>query len=785
MDPKTLELLEYKKVVEMAAREASTEPGMARISSYLPSTVNEARARQALAREIMEVLVKVPAPSLGRVRDVSGQVMRAGRHMPLTPADLRAVLDLLEALDILSRWLKDNASDYPGLSGVRNRIPDLSGLSRRLSSVVDEAGEIRDAASPALQSIRRSIREYQDRIRRRAEELARRRDIAPLLQDPIVTTRSGRYVLPVKQEYASKVPGIVHDESASGQTLFIEPAELVEMGNNLRRLELKERDEIERILLECSDAIGAREDDILAGQDGLASFDAALAAARLCYRWKGVFPKIVDEHVIDLKRAWHPLLKGTPVPMDLCLDESGVRTVIITGPNMGGKTVALKTCGLLTALALAGFPCPCSPETRIGAIDDVLCDIGDEQSIEENLSTFSAHISNVVRIIEKASPGKLVLIDELCAGTDPKEGAALALAILNKLHSLGALIMITSHYAEMKVLAHDSPAMENASVEWDAVRMVPTYRLVVGRPGRSNAFPVARKLGLDERIIQDARSRMSEEFVKLEDVIGNMERATQSLREQEERATVERAHAERLRLEYERKLKELEDARRKVLEEARREASAIVARARVQFEAALKEAKALTRERGSASEFADKISSIRKSLSASDFEIRKDSVPAGVKLSPDKIVPGLEVMVKGFETPGVVVEHPSGDSKVLVRIGSFTMRVPVEDVYESAELKKAESVPAQGIFGTGSRVPLEIDLRGMTGEEAILSLDKYLDDAFLAGLPQVRIIHGKGTGALRKAVLSYLEQNNKYIAGYRPGEPSEGGTGVTVAKIRT
>jgi DNA mismatch repair protein MutS2 len=476
--------------------------------------------------------------------------------------------------------------------------------------------------------------------------------------------------------------------------------------------------------------------------------------------------------------------------MDISLEEGAVRTVVITGPNMGGKTVALKTCGLLSAMALAGLPCPCREETVVGDLEDVLCDIGDEQSIEESLSTFSAHISNVVKILREAGPGKLILIDELGAGTDPQEGSALALAILKRLNLSGALSVITSHFSELKLAAQENPGMENASVEWDAVNLIPTYRLVIGRPGRSNAFLVARRLGLDQAVLDEARAGMSEEMTRLDDIIQGMEAASQRSREEEDRAQQERWAAENLRSEYEEKVRALDSARKQVLNEARREAGAIIARARVELEKAVKEFREVDRRDRAA--YAESVSRIRGSIRAAGEELQpEETLDEGVPLPADEALPGATVGVAGFQGRAIVVEGPDSGGSVMVRIGALLMRADLSELRrarqpgEGRDKAAGSDKPGETAISLlkARDVPYELDLRGMTRDEAFAAIDKYLDDALLASLPQVRIIHGKGTGALRKAVGEYLRQH-PCIEEFRLGETGEGGAGVTVAKLK-
>ncbi len=789
MHSKALEVLEFGKIKEMLAREASTSLGRGMSMSLQPCDPDSAKDMQKLGREILDVLSRTTAPSLYAASDVRPRVHRAGQGVVLTGQDLREILNVLLAMDSLSRWLEHVEGQYPALYAMRGKVPRLPSLRTRLDATIDEDGLVRDSASPKLSSIRRSLKEYQDRLRRRAEEIARHRDISQYLQEAIVTVRNGRLVLPVKQEFAARIPGLVHDQSSSGQTLFLEPVEILEMGNQLRRLELQERDEVERILAEVSGLVGESSDALTKGVTALAEFDLGLAKARLALKWKGSFPDIVHGPRLHLREAWHPLLKGLPVPMNIDLSLDGVRTVVITGPNMGGKTVALKTCGLLSAMALAGMPCPCRGDTAIGAISDVLLDIGDQQSIEESLSTFSAHISNVKMILDNAGPGKLVLVDELGAGTDPLEGAALGLAILRRLNDSGALSVITSHFTELKLAAETNPGMQNASVEWDSVNLKPTYRLITGRPGRSNAFLVAKRLGLDPLILEEAKSNMSQEILQLEDVIADLEESSQKAREEALIAARERQLAESLKTQYESRLKSQERARKETLNEAKQEAAAIVSRARVEFEKAVREFR--DKERLSGKELTARVQEMREKFrSVSQDLVPETAAPlSGEPLRPEDAVPGTMVYVAGFQDAATILEAPgSGDPAVLVRIGALSLRAPIENLRIAANVSSDRREPRPSASSIAMEkaqsVSAEVDLRGMTSDEAFLTLDKYLDDAILAGLSQVRVIHGKGTGALRRAVTEYLK-GHRCVAESRLGEVSQGGSGVTVARLRS
>ncbi|MBE3520254.1 MAG: endonuclease MutS2 [Firmicutes bacterium] len=797
MNRKALEILDFYEIQKLLAQETVTPMGRDLVMSAYPCTAREARARQCPVLEVRKASASAPAPSLSGIGDPRPALVKMDAGGVLSSGDLSLMLRVFSVMDSVRSWLSHlDAGEYPELHSLGQKVPPVKGIVELLNRIVTPDGEIKDSASDLLRKIRREIRKHLDEMRARVESLCKSPEIAPYLQEPVVSLRSGRYVLPVKREYAARIPGVIHDQSGSGQTVFIEPLVIVEMWNELRKLELSERDEIERILREATSAIravpGLRNAVVALGE-----LDFALARASLMDKWRGVLPELTDRHDIVLRKARHPLLRGNAVPLDVALEESGraPRTLVITGPNMGGKTVALKTIGLLTALALSGFPIPAAEGTVVGDFSDILVDIGDEQSIQENLSTFSAHIKNIIAILREAGPGKLVLIDELGAGTDPKEGAALGLAILRRLHNSGALVVVSTHYSEIKTLAYETPGMENACMEWDSVNMVPTYRLVVGRPGRSNGLDVALKIGLLPEIVREARDLMPRDLVRLEDMVREMEEKNREVERELLKLREEASRYEKLRIEMETMVRATENEKKEILAAARREAREIVRRAAVETEKLVKEIRKASRARhreGLIAAVREGLDALRRSV---DEETPGASEPGFIPVPPEKIAPGTPVRVRGFTEPGRVLETPDEDGTVRVQVGSVAVRVKVGDlavVFEPGEKTPAEAesqrlrekISLPNVAAKKAvQIRSEIDLRGIRASEALELLDKYLDDAYLAGLRTARIIHGKGTGALRKAVVDFL-QNHPHVKEFRSGEIAEGGYGVTVVALK-
>ncbi|MCL6451080.1 MAG: endonuclease MutS2 [Acetobacteraceae bacterium] len=798
VDPHTLEALEYGQVLERLADRAESALGRELARALAPTaSLEEARARQAETTQAVRLLSGPTIPPGGGIHDLRGEVARARAGATLGPLDFLRLADTLRTARRLKQFLGERESDAPLLAGLAQGVQPLPDLEEALRSAIAPDGEVADQASPELSAIRRQKAQLLNRVRDRMEELARSPGLRDYLQEPLVTLREDRYVLPVKQEHRARVPGVVHDRSASGLTLFVEPLEVVELNNELRQKALEEREEVERVLRELSGRVGGAAGDILGTLDVLGRLDLALAKGRLSLDMGGVEPALNASQWLELKAARHPLLRGRVVPIDLHLGRR-FRTLVLTGPNTGGKTVTLKTVGLLTLMAQAGLHVPAAPGTEIPVLSRIFCDIGDEQSIEQSLSTFSAHLRNLVPLVEQAGRDTLVLIDEIGAGTDPQEGSALAMALLDHLHGRGGLTIATTHFSQLKTFAFSRDGMENASVEFDPLTLQPTFRVVMGLPGRSNALEVAARLGLSPEVLGRAREFMSRQELEVEGLIAEL----MAQRDRLERAAAEAEDARRRAEALLRQVQERQAAQaarlREALEGARDRARELLRRARVEAAEALKafhRSLAEARERGDLAGAARGAAEVRGRLEGLRREV--ESLPggpeeaepapeeaAGPRLEPGEIEPGRAVYLPMLRQRGYVAEPPGRDGLVKVQVGAVKVQVP------AGELRAADGAPppprpAEPVLALDKarEISPQLSIRGLTVEEALAALDKYLDDACLAGLEQVRIIHGKGTGALRAAVAEYLSSHPR-VEGFRLGEPAEGAEGVTVARLR-
>ena len=727
---------------------------------------------------------------MGGVRDVRASARAAGRGQVLTPSELLEIADLARAATRIRRTFARVRQETPLLSTRAAGLADLEALRGLIAAAVDERGEVRDSASRELETIRRERDAVHGRLQQRMEALLRSSALRPALQDPIVTLRDGRYVLPVRAESRSAVPGIVHDTSASGATIYVEPIAVVDLGNRWRELQAQERHEIERIMRTLSEATGEAEHELVDAVDRLARIDLALAKAQLAEELDAselteagsdVLWLVEAPAALRLVEARHPLLEGEVVPVTI---EAGgdARALLITGPNTGGKTVALKTAGLLSLMALAGLPVPADEGTRIPVYDAVFADIGDEQSIEQSLSTFSGHVTAIIDILERAGPRSLVLLDELGAGTDPTEGAALAIAIVGRLIEAGATLIATTHHSELKLFAHRDPAVRNASVEFDVETLAPTYRLRIGVPGQSNALAIAERLGMPGGIVEAAREGLSHEQRDLEEVLGELRAQLSAAEDRAARAAADRDAAEELRADLEQQLTALADegerlraeSRERVREEVR-DAERMLQRARREVESArLEQAAAdLERAREAAAALAPE----------PPPEPAPDALPAAAPRAPRTLPApeiGSHVWLRGIGSPGEALSEPDEAGEFQVQLGALRTRVRLAQV-ERIEQPDGEVIVAVRTPPAPS-APEQIEIRGQIVAEALPSVEAFLDDAARAGRERVRIIHGKGTGALRSAVRELLDRH-PLVTAYETGTRQEGGDGVTVALL--
>lgn len=784
MDQKTLARLEYHKVKEQLAAHAGSALGQERVMELEPSDDPFIISRwQAETGEGRDLLRLDPLAEFGGWRDVRLPLQRAGHGALLDPEELTAIADTLTAGRVIKKFLQEKQERYPLLSELGFSLAALPDLERKIKQAILPGGAVANGASATLAQIRRKLAGAQAQIKEHLEHVIRSPHYQKYLQDPIVTVREGRYVVPVKIEYRVQVPGIVHDQSASGATLFIEPMAVVDKNNELRRLIVAEKQEVTKILTALSAQVAQHAETLGISLEALGDLDFIMARARYSQKLNALAPAFTGEAKMNIRLGRHPLLQGDVVPVDLRLGED-FDTLVITGPNTGGKTVALKTAGLLVLMAQSGLHLPVEEGSKLGIFKQVFTDIGDEQSIEQSLSTFSSHMSNIVEIVSKAGRDSLVLLDELGAGTDPAEGAALAQSILEKLHASGVKTIATTHYSELKNFAYLRERVENASVEFDVATLRPTFRLLIGRPGRSNAFEIATRLGLPAELVGRAREFLTVEQVRVDELMQNLER-TQQEAEANRRETMEIAEKARaLKEKYEKMEFDLARRRESILAKAGEEARILVKSARLEAESTIKELRTkLAQEAAQDRESA--IQEARESLVKLNKKVKK-AIPKKVAAgkAPGTVFNGEEVYLPQFNQHGFVLAPPGPDGEVLVQVGVIKINVPLKELRRVEQSKPAvrKSDAAGLALDKAREISFELDLRGLYADDALLEVEKYLDDAFLAGLPKVRLIHGKGTGSLRLAVQKHLHGHRR-VKSFRLGEQGEGGFGVTVVEL--
>lgn len=777
--------LEYHRMIESLIELASSETGKTVATELQPSTCTEdvSHMLQSTA-EAMDFLRLAGNLSFESVKEIRPSLQRARIGSVLSAVELLDVAGTAAAEKRVSsafKRLEPEDAPLPILRELVGRLAETRGLAESILSSIDEDGRVKDEASPALKRIRGSIIQLQGRIRSSLEEILHHSKYVKMLQESIVTQRNDRYVIPVKQEYRGAFGGIVHDQSASGQTLFIEPQSVVDLNNRLRELELEEAREVERILGELTVQVGESAEDVENNLSVCTELDVIFAKARLGRKLKGIVPRLNTDGLIRLKGARHPLIDMEEVvPIDVELG-GAYRAIVITGPNTGGKTVSLKTVGLLTLMAQAGLPIPAEEESTVSVFSGVFADIGDEQSIEQNLSTFSSHLTNIIHILQQIDAWSLVLMDELGAGTDPTEGAALAIAILEKVLERGCRLVATTHYNELKLFANSRDEVINASVEFNVETLSPTYRLLIGIPGRSNAFEIAERLGLPKEIIQTARSQISSEENRLEDMIGALSEDQRQAEEERQKAEALRMEAEALHQELKQQLKRWEKEKERIQESARREAKSIVSRAKREAEEVIHQLRQWAKERpGSLKEH--KLIEAKKRLTDVEPETKWVKDVESEDRPQKAIAVGDEVWVKTLNQKGQVIAD-LGNDEFQVAVGLMKMKVPRNSLQWKASPQVHSESGTTSYRRFSSNVRPELDLRGKLVEEAIPEIDKYLDDALLAGFDNVFLIHGKGTGALRKGVRKYLD-NHSRVRSYRSGGQGEGGLGVTVVELK-
>ena len=786
MEERVLEALEFDKVLRLLEARCDSPLGAELARASRPATDIEEVSRRQQETSEAAALVEGSPVSLAGVHDLRPHLRRAEAGSTLQTGELLQLMETLATARALKRLMQEQKRDFPALKARAAFIGTFRELEDEIGRCISGEGEVRDQASPELTRLRRQRRALQARVRERMEGLVRSAEGQRYLQEPIITVRQDRYVVPVKQEYRHQVPGIIHDQSASGATLFVEPMEVVVLNNEVRRLALLEKEEVDRILGRLTARVASEAGALKESLETLAALDLALARGRLALEMKATRPVLNTRGYLNLRAARHPLLKGEVVPVDLHLGGE-FDILVITGPNTGGKTVTLKTVGLLTLMAQAGLHVPVGPGTELSVFDQVFCDIGDEQSIEQSLSTFSSHMSNIVKIVERANHRTLVLLDELGAGTDPQEGAALGMALLDYLLSTGARTVATTHYSELKAFAYTRPRVENASVEFDVETLRPTYHLVVGLPGRSNAFEIAGRLGLKPEILEKARIFLGREERRTDELIREVERDRFLARKEREESEAVRIRLEGLEREYRARLESLRERERAALEQAREQARQLIRRVRAEAEGIIEELKQASRTEA-VKERSRAIEEARRRLQEVRGEVEQAGVepPAAYPPAPAAIKPGETVYVVSLRQKGRVLTAPDADGSVTVQVGVLKVQAHLRDLARAPDGAEREAVPASNLERLAGlkrqELSPELNLRGLTVEEAMARADKYLDDAYLAGIKQVRIIHGKGTGALRRAIGAWLE-THPHVRSFRPGGAGEGGEGVTLVEL--
>ena len=781
---RTMRTLEFTKIRELLAEGALTETGAERCRQLEPlDDLTSVQAAQEETEEAAVILRYVGSHPMAPFPDVRQALSTCEKGGTLSAGMLLNVAELLRAARTARDALVTDRENTPVLRGKAEGIFTARNLEKDITDAILSEDEIADRASSELMNIRRHLRGAQDRIKEKLNQMIHSAAMQKYLQDPIITMRGDRYVLPVRAEYRSSVPGLVHDQSSSGATLFIEPMAAVEMGNELKQWEVKEQQEIARILAALSAEAAPYARSMAETVELLSELDFIFAKGLLSRRFTCVQPKINREGYLHIIRGRHPLIDPEKVVPETVWLGREFTTLVVTGPNTGGKTVTLKTVGLFTLMAQAGLQVPADPGTELAVFEQVFADIGDEQSIEQSLSTFSGHMTNIVRIMHEVTPRDLVLFDELGAGTDPTEGAALAQSILTRLLHIGVRTMATTHYSELKIFALTTKGVENASVEFDVETLRPTYRLSIGVPGKSNAFEISRRLGLPENLIDAARKLLSGDAVRFEDVIANAEYHRQVAEKERQIAQEAGKETIRLRDEAEKLRKEMEARREQTLRKTREEAKRILEQARRESETVLSELKKMKKNAASGDSSA---AELRRRL-----EHGIDDLSEGLRQetpeeseAPKTVKPGDRVRILTLGAEGTVLAPPDARGEVSLQAGAMKFKANLSQIrlLHAAPEKEKSTVKAK--TGTLSRtVSPECDVRGMALEEALGAVELYLDEAVLAGLNEVYIIHGKGTGTLRAGIQQDLRKN-KYVKSFRRGMYGEGEDGVTVVTLK-
>lgn len=797
MNEKTLNKLEFYKITEMLAGKAASEAGKEKCLALRPSDNRfEIERWQQETDEAFRYLLIKNTPSFGGLHDIRGSVSRTAVGAALSMKELLDVADSLYVVQkIKSYGKRDNnlTGSFENLDPMFNGLQPIRPLEDEIRRCILSEEEMSDNASTKLHNLRREIHVQQERVRSQLQGMIHSATYKTMLQDQVITMRSGRFCLPVKAEHKNSISGMVHDQSASGSTLFIEPIAVVQTNNKITELMAEEEEEIRHILAELSQLVNSHHKELMANFTILTDLDFIFAKGRLAMEMNAVKPIFNEEGIMDLPKARHPLLNPKKVvPISIRLG-GAFTSLVITGPNTGGKTVTLKTLGLLSLMGQAGLHIPTADKPRLTVLDQVFADIGDEQSIEQSLSTFSSHMVNIVEILQQMTPWSLVLFDELGAGTDPTEGAALAQAILENLRRRRILTAATTHYSELKVYALSTDRVENASCEFDIDTLQPTYRLLIGVPGKSNAFAISRRLGLPADVIHEASELLESNDVKFEDMMSDLELRRREIEEEQDQIRSLRMELANLQKETKTAREKLEQQKERILEKAQEEARETLRRAKEEADQTISrmnkliqqgetvDMRSLEKERA---RLREKVTEMDEAM-YEPLNLKKKAVDL------KQLIPGVKVRIAGFDQDYSVLSRPDARGNVTVQAGIMKMQIKTGEIVQiltdpedkPKKQTKKESGISAGSFGKTQTIHLEVDLRGMMTDEGISVLDKYLDDAYLAGMPTVRVIHGKGTGAMRKAVQQYLRKA-PHVASFRLGTLGEGDTGVTVVEMK-
>lgn len=783
MNEKSLKKLEFDKIIDFLMRECSSLPGKEKAEKLMPhreKVIVEGWQRETT--EARNALIYLPNFSIGAVKDIRNSVALAAKNGILDGTHLRDIMITSRSGRRLKTTLTQAKEDYPIIKGLANRIVFINSLETAIEESIDEDGNVMDSASAELADIRRKICRTNDRIREKLDNLLRNSNTSQYLQESIITIRNDRYVVPVKQEYRNQVPGLVHDQSSSGATLFIEPMSVLDLNNDLRKLHGEEETEVHRILTRLSGLVGVNAGELKANLEIITELDFIFAKGKLSLKMNGFEPILNEEGTIRLKQARHPLLGEKAVPIDLEMD-TDLDGIIITGPNTGGKTVSLKIAGLFVLMAQAGLHLPTSDRSTVGVFRGVYADIGDEQSIEQSLSTFSSHMVNIVDILAKAGRNSLVLLDELGAGTDPVEGAALAMAMIDTLMAKGVKVIVTTHYSELKAYAYNHPHLANASVEFDVDTLRPTYRLLMGVPGRSNAFDIALSLGVDKNVVLKADEYMSKEQKEVQDFLANLEEGRARTEKAKREAEELKEKLEAVERDMARREEELKQKEATMIRKAEERADRLVRERRREADEALREIKSMLSE-VSAKEREKVMTKVKaKKKKIEDLSSKPEEIVYGGERLKS-VEKGDEVYIPRLNKNAVVLDIVS-KNEVLIQAGIMKVTMRLSELRVATSKKEEQSNTYQGHMKAAKArtVKNEVSLRGMTADEAREELSKFLDDACLANLQEVKIIHGLGTGVLKKMVYDYLKKDSR-VKEQRLGGYHEGGAGVTVATLK-